>query len=149
MTDAELPETDYEEVWDRMEQYERERDAQASAQPSAPMQPPPLLGPTRSTAVGADLGGTSPWGTSPWSASVLETVLQPPRSRPEGAVEEGSRVVPASAGVGVCDGDFTANDNWTQVGEASGAGSAGGAGGSVEVPSAGHSGGGAGGEHVA
>ncbi len=69
MTDAELPETDYEEVWDRMEQYERERDAQASAQPSAPMQPPPLFGPTMPTAVGVDLGGTSPWGTSPWSAS--------------------------------------------------------------------------------
>ena len=69
MTDAELPETDYEEVWDRMEQYERERDAQASAQPSAPMQPPPLVGPTRPAAVGVDLGGTSPWGTSPWSAS--------------------------------------------------------------------------------
>ncbi len=42
MTNAELSETDYEEVWDRMELYERERDAQASAQSSGRMPAPPI-----------------------------------------------------------------------------------------------------------
>ena len=47
---------------------------------------------------------------------------------------------PTYIGVSECDDDFTAFDKRTQVGHASSPGSAGGAGDSVEVPSAGYSG---------
>ncbi len=76
------------------------------------------------------------------------------KAAPDASQEVGSLVAgrsavdfgPTDIGVSECDDDFTANDKRTQVGDASSPGSAGGAGDSVEVASAGHSGGGAGGD---